>query len=232
MKRIMMFGLCLLISVSSIGCRTFVEYTGWGLEAYLEREEQKQKEKEEKARLEEEKRLAEEKAAKEEAERKKAEHEAKLKLTDPGPPQPPTRPGAGEAGHQYFTDNELPKMVAVDNPAWGRTLWKSRNDSLNGAVLLLDPSWMPAYQANTIKRVAICSDPWGNNVVNVKNGNKDISGVGKIVKPYYERPAIRFDGALGAAWRPGYVFIVIHMTDGSRGGVYILPDPGQRVERK
>jgi len=214
-----------LIVGGATGCATTAKWIGWGADQTTEREARKAAEKAEKERLAEEQRLAEERAAKEDAERKKAEYDKKDKETNPGPPQSPTRVGAGEDGHKYFTENQQPPMIAVDNPAWGRTLWKARNDSFNGAVLLLDPSWMPAYQANTIKRVAICSDPWGNNVVNVKNGNKDVSGVGKIVKPYHERPAIRFDGALGAAWRPGYVFIVIHMTDGSRGAVYILPDP-------
>lgn len=187
----------------------------------------------ERERIEAERKAAEEQATRDQAERE-AREEARRKAAEPGPHGPQRRDAANAGGHAYYTAGEQPPIVARDNPAWGRTLWKAQNDSYNGAVMLLDPKYMADYKAGRIKRIVIAADPWGREVISAGK----VSGAGKVVAPYHERPAVRWDGAMGQAWRPGPVFVVMFTGDPAvatntvRTAVWLLDDPALRAERK
>ena len=216
--------------IAVMGCKSSGKYVDIGRQIYEVNKERKEAEKAaEAARIDAERKAEESRVAAEAAQQAEAEAEL-ARRKNPGPHPEQMRDAANAAGHEYYTAGEQPPIVARDNRAWGRTLWKAQNDGGNGAVLLLDPSWMDAYKAGRITRVAICADPWGREVVDGVSVGRKVSGVGNIVAPYHERPAVRWDGLMGQAWRPGPVFIVMDV-DGVRAAVWLLADPGMRVER-
>jgi hypothetical protein len=127
--------------------------------------------------------------------------------------------GAVAVGAPSFeaTGDHLPIIYPAD---FNGTLWKTPNHSGSGTVVLVASRFMADYQAGLWEGAVVSSDPSGDNVLPL--------GVGRIVAPYHERPAIRFD-TLGASFRPGPVYFVIKYKDGRRQPWY-LPDPGVRTE--
>ncbi|MBT3294337.1 MAG: VCBS repeat-containing protein [Verrucomicrobia bacterium] len=120
------------------------------------------------------------------------------------------RVGAPVSAHQ-------PIIMPAD---FNGTLWKTPNHSGSGTVVLVASSFMADYQAGLWSAAVVSRDPAGDNVLPLGNG--------RIVDPYHERPAIRFD-TLGTTFRPGPVYFVIKYKDGRRYPWY-LPDPGVRTE--
>lgn len=212
------------------GCAIIPDAFEAGYDAYREDRANKKAEKEARLKKEEEERIAREKAEAERIAKEKAEREAREEALKPPPHPPERRVETQKAGDDYYARGEKPDILIVQNPLWKRTLWKPQNHSMNGIVMLLDAEFMADYKAGNIASVVISADPYGNQVINGTDGSRTVSGVGKVVKPYHERPAVRWDGLVGKHWRPGPVFIVLKMKDGRRT-TWMLADPALRTER-
>jgi hypothetical protein len=212
-----------LLAVALVGCSTAYKGIDIGQEVYTSIEARKAAEQaaKEAERVAKEKaeadRIAAEKA--EEA-RKVAEHKRREAEINAIPHGPERRQATIDAMAAYWTAGTTPRIVAPDNPAWGGMLWKHINHGMDGSVLLLDAGFMPHYLAGAIASVDLCADPQGLRVV----------AKGQIVKPYHERPAVRF-GKLGYHYRPGPLLIVMRMRNGVIGGAWYLDDPGRRIEK-
>ncbi|MBT3294336.1 MAG: VCBS repeat-containing protein [Verrucomicrobia bacterium] len=114
-----------------------------------------------------------------------------------------------------------PHLPIIYPANFNGTLWKTPNHSHDGTVVLVASSFMADYQAGLWEKAVVSTDPSGENVLLPW-------GVGRIVAPYHERPAIRFD-VLGSWFGPGPVYMVIIYKDGRRQPWY-LPNPGLRTE--
>lgn len=187
-----------------------------------------------KARKAEEARIAKEAAARAEADSKAKEEERKRLEAEArkAPPHPPERRTATQAaGDAYHRRGEQPPILIVQNPEWGRTLWKPDNHSLNGVVMLLDTKFRPDYDSGNIASVVVSADPYGSEVIAGSDARRTVSGVGKVCPPYSDgRVCIRWDGLSGRCWRPGPVFVVLKTKDGRRT-TWMLADPAIRTER-
>ena len=125
----------------------------------------------------------------------------------PRPPVPDYCPGLGH--------------LPIIQPPYNGVLWKTPNHDGNGTVVLFPVSYLRAYRAGHFAALVVSSDPAGQNIVGGRYGT------GRIVPPWGNHPAVRFD-VLGTHFRPGPVYFVLIWADGNRQP-WFLPDPGART---